>query len=108
MRRAYRPLPCVGAVSLAALGWALASHTASAADWPHLRGPRYDGVSAETGLVESWPQGGPPVLWKIELGQGYSALIAVGDGVYTQYQRPSGQYLVCLDANTGRRIWRRR
>jgi len=76
--------------------------------WPHLRGPNYDGVSAETGLADSWPPEGPPVLWRAELGQGYSGIIAVGDRLYTQDQSRSGQYVVCLDAETGRRVWRHR
>ncbi len=77
------------------------------ADWPHLRGPSYSGVSAETRLAESWPEEGPPVLWRIPLGQGYSGLVVVGRRVYTQYQSLSGQYVVCLDADTGERLWRR-
>ena len=69
--------------------------------WPHLRGPHYNGVSDETGLADSWPAGGPPVLWQIELGQGYSGFAAVGTRIYTQYQALAGQYVVCLDADTG-------
>ena len=45
-----------------------------AADWPQWRGPNRDGISSETGLLESWPKGGPPLLWKIQgLGEGYAA-----------------------------------
>ena len=33
-------------------------------DWPQWRGPRRDGVSAERGLLKSWPQHGPPQAWK--------------------------------------------
>ena len=51
-------------------------------NWPHLRGAGYDAFSTETGLVDSWPAGGPPVLWSIELGQGYSGFI-VGGGRYS-------------------------
>lgn len=34
-------------------------------DWPQWRGPRRDGISDEKGLLSSWPDGGPELLWKI-------------------------------------------
>ena len=47
--------------------------TAVAADWPQWRGPNRDGKSAETGLLASWPQGGPRLAWKTQgLGEGYA------------------------------------
>lgn len=74
-------------------------------DWPGIRGPKYDCKSAETGLVDSWPEKGPPVLWTRELGQGYSSFVAWNNRIATQYQILSGQFVVCLDADTGRTIW---
>jgi outer membrane protein assembly factor BamB len=77
-----------------------------ASDWPHLRGPTYDGVSAETGLLDRWPSDGPLVLWSADLGHGYSGFAAHAGRVFTQMQTLYGQYLVCLDAETGQEIWR--
>ena len=96
-----RRAPCIAAVLVVAA----LSACAPAADWPHLRGPACTAVSAETGLAQSWPAEGPPVLWCIDLGQGFSGFAAVGDRLYTQVQWRSGQHVVCLDAATGRRIW---
>jgi outer membrane protein assembly factor BamB len=80
--------------------------TAAAGDWPHLRGPRYDAVSDETGLADSWPERGPPVLWERELGQGFSSFVAVGGRAFTQFQSvTTGQCVVCLDAETGSTLW---
>jgi hypothetical protein len=73
--------------------------------WPFIRGPARDGRSPEVHLADRWPDAGPPVLWHRALGQGYSALTAAGDRVFTQYQSLSGQYVVCLDAETGETIW---
>ena len=42
-------------------------------DWPRFLGPRGDGVSSETGLLEKWPAKGPPLLWEKQVGAGYSA-----------------------------------
>jgi len=77
-------------------------------DWPHLRGQSYDAVSLEKGLIDTWPDGGPEVVWRTRLGQGYSSFAAVGGRLYTQTQDQSGQHLVCLDGTTGRRLWRHR
>ena len=90
------------------VAWLLLAPWVRAGDWPHLRGPSYNGHSAETGLADTWPDAGPPVVWRIELGQGYSGFAVVGDRLYTQYQSLSGQYVVCLEAQTGRRLWRYR
>lgn len=77
-------------------------------DWPHVRGPNYDAFSTETGLVDSWPAAGPPVLWTRDLGQGYSGFAVAGGRVFTQYQNRLIQYVVALDAETGTELWRKR
>ena len=52
----------------------------SAADWPQFRGPNRDGVCTETGLLQSWPEGGPKLLWEMTgLGTGYSS-VSIADG----------------------------
>ena len=55
--------------------------------------------------MEDWPEAGPPVLWIRNLGQGYSSFAAKGDRVFTQAQNITGQYLYCLEADTGSTIW---
>jgi outer membrane protein assembly factor BamB len=51
--------------------------------WPQWRGPRRDGISGEKGLLQSWPQGGPKLLWKVDrLGLGFSAPIVTGGAIY--------------------------
>lgn len=76
--------------------------------WPHLRGPRYDGSCAETGLADSWPPEGPPVLWSREIGQGYSGFSVAAGLAYTQTQTLYSQSVVCLDARTGATVWEHR
>ena len=52
-------------------------------DWPQWRGPRRDGISDEKGLLPSWPDGGPKLLWKFDgLGTGWSCPIIVGQRIY--------------------------
>lgn len=78
------------------------------ADWPHLRGPKYDGVSAETELAESFGAQGPQRLWSRPLGQGHSGIVVAGGKLCTQYQTTAGQYVVCLAASDGAVIWEQR
>jgi outer membrane protein assembly factor BamB len=52
----------------------------AAGEWPSFRGPNRDGKSPDTGLLKSWPEGGPRLLWKqTGIGEGYSS-VAVADG----------------------------
>ena len=89
---------------IAFLAWA----APALADWPHARGPNYDAVSTETGLADEWPAEGPPVLWRRDLGQGYSGFVVAGGRVFTQFQTLAGQFVVCLDPETGAERWRHR
>lgn len=48
------------------------SRVASAQSWPQWQGPKRDNVSAQKGLLTSWPKDGPKLLWQVEdLGEGY-------------------------------------
>ena len=79
----------------------------NAADWPRWRGPLNDGISKETGLLKSWPEGGPPLLWTAgELGRGYSS-ISISDGrIYTMSSMGDGQtHLVALSTDGGKQLW---
>ena len=51
--------------------------------WPQWRGPRRDGISEEKGLLQSWPEAGPRLLWKVDgLGTGWSSPIVVYERIY--------------------------
>ena len=77
-------------------------------DWPEARGPNRNGVSGETGLVETWALNGQNFLWRAPYG-GRSAPIVVGNRVCVQ--NPSGrgptlrERVMCLDADTGKPVW---
>jgi outer membrane protein assembly factor BamB len=69
-----------------------------AADWPQYRGPSRDDVSAEIGLLQAWPAGGPPLLWTYaEAGIGYSGPAIVADRLYTLGGRGDSEFLIALD-----------
>ena len=80
---------------------------ASAADWPQWRGPGRDGKSADTGLLDSWPKGGPQLLWKDQdLGEGFSGPAIVGDRLFIQGQQGGQQFVMAYDAHNGKQLWK--
>jgi outer membrane protein assembly factor BamB len=94
---------CLCALSLAA---ALAAPCAAQAlDWPQWGGPSRNFVSEVKGLAAVWPEGGPRRLWSRELGEGYSAIAAAGGHLYTMTRRGEREFVVALDAATGRTVW---
>ena len=79
---------------------------AMAADWPQWRGPMRDGLSAETGLLKSWPSSGPKVLWSIStLGEGYGSLCISGSNIYVQGRKGSDSVVHCLNRADGKAQW---
>lgn len=77
----------------------------AAADWPQFLGPARNGISEETGLLETWPAGGPEILWRAEGGVGMSAVVVSGNLACTLVQKDGQQFLLTLDARTGDRKW---
>ncbi|MDP6544792.1 MAG: PQQ-binding-like beta-propeller repeat protein [Phycisphaerae bacterium] len=89
--------------------------------WPQFRNSTMDGVSVEkTPLAETWPAGGPKVVWSMDMGQGYGgAAIHKGRVYILDYDegRPAGtkdpvdesrkgDVLRCLSLADGSEIWR--
>ena len=46
---------------------------------------KQDGVSRETGLLAQWPEKGPAELWRVPLGNGFSAVSVVGERAFTLF-----------------------
>ena len=96
-----------GVLSAAMLSWAWPAQGDDAkAEWPQWRGPNRDGVSLEKGLHKTWPEGGPAILWRIPAGEGYSGISVAGGHVYTMFNHGDDELAVCLDAASGREVWR--
>ncbi len=75
-------------------------------DWPCFRGPGRDGVSLETDLNFDWPAGGPKVLWKKNVGTGYSSIAVAVGRAYARGNREGRDTVYCLDAETGIEVWK--
>lgn len=78
----------------------------SAGDWPQWRGPDRTDVSRETGLLKEWPKDGPAKVWMNDnVGLGYSGFSVVQGKLFTMGARDDAEFLICLDANTGKELW---
>ncbi|MBM3888356.1 MAG: polyvinylalcohol dehydrogenase [Verrucomicrobia bacterium] len=80
--------------------------TAAGFDWPQWRGPDRTDVSKETGLLKKWPDGGLKQVWVFnDAGLGYSGFSIVGGKLFTMGARGNTEFLIALDANTGKQLW---
>lgn len=69
------------------------------------RGPGRSGIYNETGLLKTWPAGGPSLLWEAgKMGDGYSSPTVTDDAVYVTGRRDSSDVLTALTLN-GKKKW---
>jgi len=85
---------------------AVANVNTDSRDWPRWRGQNNDGISTETGLLKSWPEAGPPLVWTASgLGSGYSSVAVSNGKIYTMGNKDGGIKLICLSAEDGSKLW---
>jgi hypothetical protein len=77
-------------------------------DWPRWRGPDQNGVSKETEWNPKALENGPKVLWKVNVGRGFSNVAIKGEFLYTMgYDSKENQDVVyCLSVKNGENVWR--
>jgi len=72
-------------------------------DW---RPENRTGVSAETGLMKSWPEAGPKLLWtNTELTKGNSSVSFAANTIFTTGTDGANEILYALDMN-GKTLWK--
>ena len=79
---------------------------AYAEDWPQFLGPRQNGVSGETGLLDKWPTNGPPLVWEKAIGTGYGAPSVRGNVFVFHHRIKNEEVVEALQANDGKPLWR--
>ena len=78
------------------------------APWHQWGGPDRNFMVEGDELADAWPDGGPEKLWRRELGDGYSTIVADSDVLYTMYRLDQDEFTVALDRMTGETIWEHR
>ena len=81
-------------------------------DWPEWRGKGRLGVWTETGVLESFPDGGLRAAWRVPVHRGYAGpSVADGRVFLTEFEPTQGnqgmERVICLDEQTGERLWQR-
>ncbi len=77
-----------------------------AQDIAQWRGDTRDGIYTETGLLKSWPEGGPELLWHFDgLGDGHASAAVTSEVVYTAGTQGDYGYIFTFDHN-GNLLWK--
>lgn len=77
-----------------------------AQDWPQLLGPERNGISAQKGILKSWPQTGPEVLWTVNIGIGFGGpVIKDGKVYFLDRDDKTGDKLRCFSLSDGKELW---
>jgi len=76
-----------------------------AQDWPQWRGANRDGKAAGFAAPETWPKE-LAQKWQTTVGSGDSTPALVGDKLYVFTRQGEEEVILCLDAGTGKEVWR--
>src|SRR6516162_3345340 len=78
---------------------------ASAQDWPQWRGPNRDNHVVGFTEPKTWPKE-LTQKWRVPVGLGESSPVLVGDKIYVFGRQGGDEVTLCLNAATGKEIWK--
>jgi outer membrane protein assembly factor BamB len=97
--------PLVPAVTLTVL----ALSGSAQADWPQFRGQNRDAQSAERGLLQQWPEGGPALAFQVNgMGVGYSSVSVQNGRLFTMGDIGSDQFVIAVSLDRKAVQWKTR
>jgi outer membrane protein assembly factor BamB len=77
-----------------------------AQDWPQYLGPDRNSTSTQKGILRTWPENGPEVLWTVDVGIGFGGPVARDGKVYLLDRDDQvGDNLRCFDLSSGKELW---
>ena len=74
-------------------------------DWTSFLGPNHNGTSSETRLLKQLPSGGPPLVWEMRKGTGYSSPAISGDRLVYFHRAGDRERVECLHPETAAKHW---
>jgi outer membrane protein assembly factor BamB len=78
----------------------------SGQDISQFRGPNRNGVFPAKGLLNTWPESGPKLLWvKEDLDRGYASVSVTEKAIYVTGRKNADEFLTVLDLK-GKQLWR--
>ena len=80
-------------------------------DWLQFRGNERNGISKEIEILKKWPENGPELLWKKNIGEGFSEVLVSGEICFTtsgeKIDSISGtEYLIAFNISNGDEVWK--
>lgn len=94
-----------GFCTLTALVCLAGTSGVDANDWPRYLGPQFNLTSTETNWVGQWPEKGPKILWRANVGIGASSVAISNGRLYTMGNVNNKDTVSCLNALTGKPVW---
>lgn len=81
-------------------------NSVSAADWPQFMGPNGNNSLPAEKIAKAFPEGGPKVMWEVDVNPGYGGAAIVGDELF-HIDRVDQTFDVvsCRDLQTGKEKW---
>ncbi len=102
------PLPCAP-VTIWTILLALCTTSLHADTWPQWRGEKRDGIWRETGLIDSFPEGGLKKAWSVPIGPGYCGPTVTKNRIYLMDRgldpEIEEERILCFDRHTGDTFW---
>lgn len=75
-------------------------------DWYQYHGPTRDRISTESGWNTNWSEHDPEIIWKTNVGKGFSSISVVDNRAYTMGNENDQDTVWCFDIDTGDVIWK--
>ena len=83
-----------------------AANSILAQDWPQIYGPNRNSISDQKGILRTWPENGPKVLWTIPVGKGFGGPVVKDGRVYLLDRDDEvGDNMRCFDLSSGNELW---
>jgi outer membrane protein assembly factor BamB len=76
-----------------------------AQDWPQYLGAERNSTSPQKGILRTWPETGPEVLWTANIGIGYGGPVVKDGKVYLLDRDDKGDKMRCFDLSSGNELW---
>ena len=77
-----------------------------AQDWPQFLGPERNSTTTQKGILRTWPDKGPEVLWTASIGIGYGGPVIKDGKVYLLDRDDQGSdNMRCFDLADGKELW---
>ena len=100
-----RPAVCLWLCIAFALSNSLRAAEPASQGWPQFLGPKRNGISHETDLINEFGPEGPKVVWRVPGGIGMSGIALDGRQAVTMLERDGKQQVVAFQMSDGAELW---